>query len=145
MNLISSIPVQYRLQIAVLVLCVAEAWLEELVIRLKNPTLQNYPALNRKEHRRSAIYYGAQVGMLILVSAEYDKWYYLVMLLLLQRRIFFEYALKLFRGKGLRFIEGDQPWDKISRNIFGYKGGVKELLVLIALVVAANLFLPSAS
>lgn len=140
MNFLSSIPLQYRLQIAIVILCIAEAWLEEIIIRLKNPALENYPLLNKKEHHRSAIYYGALVFLLVFVAADYGKWYILVPLMLAERRIFFEYALKFFRGRGIRFIEGDQYWDRTARKIFGYKGGVVELLVLLALT-AATLFL----
>lgn len=140
MNFLSAIPLQYRLQIAIVILCIAEAWLEEVVIRLKNPASGDYTKNNRDEHRRSAVYYGAVVCLMIFIAADYTHWYILVPLMLVERRIFFEYSLKLFRGRGIRFIEGDQYWDKFSRNIFGYKGGVKELLCLIAIVIATNIF-----
>lgn len=129
-------------QIAVAVLSVAEASLEDIVIRLKNAALINYPALNKQEHRRSAVYYFALIAcLLVLTWEQVDHHIWLVVAFMFVRRIFFTYGLKLIRPrKKLKAIEGDQYTDRIMRNIFGRNGGYIELLVMIAALAAINIF-----
>lgn len=129
-------------QLGIIILCLAEAWLEDIVIKLKNPALVNYPMLNRKEHQRSAVYYFALVAFLTIITWEQvDHHIWLVISMLCLRRVFFTYGLKLIRpNKRIKDIEGDQYTDRIVRNIFGKKGGYWELLVLIAGVVLINKF-----
>lgn len=130
-----------RIQIAISLLCIAEAWLEEVVIRLKNPSSVNYILLNRQEHRRSAIYYGILVFTYFMIIWPYRYWYILLPGLILERRVFFEYALKIFRKKRPDVIEGDQYWDKISRGIFGRYGGWKELALLVIFIAGLNVLI----
>jgi hypothetical protein len=142
----NQIPFHIRIQIALVILCIAEAWLETIVIKMKNPASGDYVKLNKQEHNRSAVYYAALIAMLCIVSwdhiiAMHLQGLLLILTLLLQRRIFFEYALKLFRGRQIRLIEGDQYWDLLSRKLFGYKGGWKELGVLIVLTITTNFFM----
>jgi hypothetical protein len=129
-------------QLGIIILCLAEAWLEDIVIKLKNPALTNYPALNKKEHARSAVYYLALVAFLVILTWEsVDHHIWLVIAMMCLRRIFFTYGLKLIRpNKRIRDIEGDQYTDTLSRKIFGKKGGYWELLVLLAGVAAVNKF-----
>lgn len=129
-------------QIGTIILCLAEAWLEDIVIQLKNPGLVNYSILNKKEHQRSAVYYFALVAFLVIITWEQvDHHIWLVISMMCLRRIFFTYGLKLIRpNKRIKDIEGDQYTDRIVRNIFGKKGGYWELLVLIAGVVLINKF-----
>lgn len=117
-----------------------EARLENTVIALKNPSLTNYTQLNRDEHRWSGFYYGAvcMVGALVGYLLYGFTWKLLpvVFLLLVNRRIFFEFTLKLFRGRKLRDIEGDQPLDIFVRGVLGKQGGLKELFLLVTLSIA---------
>jgi hypothetical protein len=129
-------------QIGITILCLAEAWLEDIVIKLKNPALSNYPLLNKKEHERSAVYYFALVAFLTIITWEaVDHHIWLVISMMCLRRIFFTYGLKLIRpNKRLRDIEGDQYTDRMVRKVFGKRGGYWELLVLLAGVILINKF-----
>lgn len=129
-------------QLGIIILCLAEAWLEDIVIKLKNPALVNYPMLNRKEHQRSAVYYFALVAFLTIITWEQvDHHIWLVISMMCLRRVFFTYGLKLIRpNKRIKDIEGDQYTDRIVRNIFGKKGGYWELLVLITSIILINKF-----
>jgi hypothetical protein len=131
-----------KIQIAIAILCIAEAWLEEVVILLKNPALLNYRKLNKKEHQRSGAFWFAQVLLFIALSwGNVHYWYVLIIALIANRRIFFEYSLKLFRsGKRIRDIEGDQFWDRISQRVFGKSGGYWELAVLVTGIILLNKF-----
>lgn len=130
-----------KIQICIAMLGIAEAWLEVIVIALKNPSLDNYAILNKKEHERSAWYWAAMVFLFIVVSDTWQQAIFLAPALLFNRRLFFEYSLKLFRpGKRIRDIEGDQYWDIHSRRIFGPHGGWWELLVCVTVIVFLNKF-----
>jgi hypothetical protein len=136
-------PFEILIQVVVFILCLIEAWLEETVIALKNPSHPQYIKLNKKEHQLSALYWLVMVCIYVLLSVDrISAWYWLVVVLVISRRTYFEYALKLFRkGKRVKDIEGDQFWDTLSRRIFGKKGGYWELLFLIASIVLFNIFL----
>lgn len=131
-----------KIQIAISLLGIVEAWLEKIVILLKNPSLMNYAKLNKKEHELSGLYWFAQVMLYVAISwGEVHYWYLLIIVLVFNRRVFFEYSLKLFRsGKRFSDIEGDQFWDRLSRGVFGKTGGYWELAVLIAGIVSLNKF-----
>src|SRR3954471_4662823 len=119
---------------------VIEARLERTVIALKNPSLTNYTWLNRDEHRWSGFYYGGvcMIGSLIAYLLFGINWKLVsvVFLQLINRRIFFEFTLKLFRNRKLRDIEGDQPLDIFIRGVLGKQGGLKELFLLVTLSIA---------
>lgn len=127
-------------QLAVVILCAAEAWLEDIVIQLKNAGLANYPALNTKEHRRSAVYYFALIACLTVITWEqvgHHIW--LVIAFMFIRRIVFTYGLKVLRAHRIFAIEGDQYTDRIMRKVFGKNGGYIELLVLLGALITINI------
>lgn len=127
-------------QIAVVILCAAEAWLEAVVIQLKNAGLSNYAALNKKEHQRSAVYYFALITCFTVVTWEligHHIW--LVIAFMIIRRIVFTYGLKVLRHRPLHAIEGDQYTDRMIRKVFGKNGGYIELLVLVAALITINI------
>jgi hypothetical protein len=126
-------------QMAFVLLCAAEAWLEDIVIKLKNPSLQNYNQLNTKEHQRSAVYYVALVVCItVLTWEQIDYHIWLVIAAMFWRRVIFTYGLKFLRRRPLKFIEGDQYTDRIVRSVFGKNGGYWELLFLIGGLITIN-------
>lgn len=129
------------IQLLYLLICIAEAWLEQAVIYLKNPNISDYNFWNKKEHTRSAVY-AISVGVaLALFPALYGnivQTVILIPLIFFIRRIGFDFALKLFRGKRISAIEGNAPVDREVRNILGPKGGWYELLICIAIVGIVN-------
>jgi hypothetical protein len=118
-----------------------EAKLETFVIAMKNPNLPNYKALNRLEHRWSAIYYAGicvlALGISALVLGLTWKILPAAFSLLVNRRIFFEYSLKLFRRRSIKAIEGDQPLDKAIRKLLGVNGGYLELGLLFTALISS--------
>ena len=130
----------YLVLITYSIVNVIEARLERTVIALKNPSLTNYSQLNRDEHRWSGFYYGGvcMIGVLVGYLLFGFTWKLLpvMFLLLVNRRIFFEFTLKRFRNRKLRDIEGDQPLDVFIRGILGKQGGLKELFLLVTLSIA---------
>lgn len=118
-----------------------EAKLETYVIAMKNPDLPNYATLNRLEHRWSAIYYAGicvlALGVSILAMGLTWKVLPGAFSLLVNRRIFFEYSLKIMRKRPIKAIEGDQPLDKAVRKILGSNGGYMELVLLVAILVGS--------
>lgn len=118
-----------------------EAKLETYVIAMKNPSLPNYSALNRLEHRWSGIYYAGICVLALGVSALALGLTWKVLpaglSLLVNRRIFFEYALKLFRRRPIRAIEGDQPLDTAVRKVLGANGGYLELVLLFVALIGS--------
>lgn len=128
-----------KIQLGFALLGIAEAWLEVVVIALKNPSLLNYNTLNRREHQRSAVYWLAMVAVFISVAPTWQTDIYLVPALIFNRRVFFEYALKIFRpGKRMQNIEGNMFWDNLSRSLLGKRGGYYELAICIAVIIALN-------
>lgn len=126
-------------QIAIVLLCAAEAWLEAVVIKLKNPLLTNYNQLNKQEHQRSAVYYFALVACItVLTWEQIDHHLWLVIAAMFWRRVVFTYGLKFLRRRPIKFIEGDQYTDKIMRNLFGKNGGYIELLIMIGCLITIN-------
>jgi hypothetical protein len=122
-----------------IVINLIEAKLETYVIAMKNPALPNYAALNRLEHRWSGIYYAGicalALGVSVLALGLTWKVLSAAFSLLVNRRIFFEYGLKIFRRRPIKAIEGDQPLDTAIRKILGANGGHMELVLLfIALI-----------
>lgn len=133
-------PTLYLVLMIYSIVNVIEARLEKTVIALKNPSLTNYTQLNRDEHRWSGFYYGAvcMLGALVSYLVYGFTWKMLpvVFLLLANRRIFFDFSLKIFRDRKLRDIEGDQPLDIFVRGVLGKQGGVKELFLLVIVSIA---------
>jgi len=117
---------------------ILEAWLEQVVIDLKNPSLTNYHELNRKEHLRSAIY--ATYVALLIWTVPLSLWHCWPLLpaIVLNRRIFFDYALILFRQRpNPALYEGDDWWVHRFKAIFGPKGRNKELAVTLVITIAS--------
>lgn len=116
-----------------------EAKLETYVIAMKNPALPNYTALNRLEHRWSGIYYAGicvlALGVSALALGLTWKVFPAAFSLLVNRRIFFEYSLKIMRKRKIYKIEGDQPLDTTIRKILGANGGYVELILLLAALI----------
>jgi hypothetical protein len=123
-----------KIQIVFAIICVFEAWLEEIIIKLKNPELPNYQQLNSQEHKRSAYWFGSLVLGITVIT---EVWLLPIYCILL-RRIFFDFPLKKFRKRKFREIEGDQFVDNLSRKIFGSHGGLFELATCLILLVGFN-------
>lgn len=128
-----------RLQLAVAFLCIIEAILEKYVIAMKNPYLYNYAELNRKEHQWSGLYWFAVVIFYGVISWDFRDFEILLPIMVCERRVFFEYTLKLVRNKPLKAIEGDQFWDDLSRRVFGKNGGWLELMLLMGTIIGLNM------
>lgn len=111
-----------------------EAWLEETVIDLKNAQLPNYHPLNRREHNRSLI-----LAILIMIPyiqiAVYFGLYWLIGAILVNRRIFFDFPLSLFRGRPPARYEGTDTTARILVGIFGRNGRIRELIVTLAITI----------
>lgn len=123
-------------------LCLVEAKLESIYIALKDQStaLPNYATLNAQEHEWSAIYYlfivslfcgivawAARVPVISIVT--------LYVCLIICRRIFFDYGLKIFRKRKIKAIEGDQKIDTALRKLFGANGGYTELVADLVLLI----------
>lgn len=108
---------------------------------MKNPALPNYAALNRLEHRWSGIYYAGICVLALGVSALALGLTWKVLpaafSLLVNRRIFFEYSLKILRKRKIKDIEGDQPLDTAIRKILGANGGYLELGLLFVTLLTS--------
>lgn len=133
--------VMITIQIFYLIICLSEAYLEQAVIYLKNPNLLNYRSWNEKEHARS-LAYAAAVGLTIaIIPALYGQigtTFILLPCLFFIRRIGFDFALKIFRGRNKSIIEGDAWFDKVARQIYGEKGGWIDVAVCVAIVGIIN-------
>jgi hypothetical protein len=108
-------------------ICTAEAWLEVIVIELKDPRLADYSELNRKEHLRSLVY-AVLVAAPFLLVTWYYHFYWLIPAIIVNRRIFFDFFLKHLRDRPKFLIEGKGPFDSFFRMIYGQRGGWYELI-----------------
>ena len=121
------------IQVLYFLICILEAWLEKVVIELKNPKAIEYVKLNRQEHNRSAVY-AVFVGLSLIIIANVAKGFDPILLLLLIqllviRLLGFDFFLKIFRGRAIKNIEGKgNPVDDFCRKFFGEKGGWWQLL-----------------
>lgn len=109
-----------------------EAWLEDIVILLKDPKLA-YGDLDDKEHARSlvfAIIAASPYGILAINQG----FYWLLGALFVNRRLVFDPALKHFRKRKLRVYERKKGVDAFMARLFGINGALKE----IALEAAAT-------
>lgn len=111
-----------------------EAWVEVIVIQLKNSSLYNYLKLNEKEHIRSFIFasYIIVCAIILCVKLHY---YFLILPIFLSRRLFFDYTLILMRGRPVYLYEGTDKTNKFLSSLFGKKGRSKELFLEIILSV----------
>jgi len=114
---------------------VAEAYLEKIVIDLKNGSLSDYIKLNKQEHFRSAIY-SALVILSFCLFFYHLHFYFLIVNAIIARRIFFDYVLILVRNRPNKGVyEGTDTWVKIFSTIFGKRGRNIELLVSLAIFI----------
>jgi hypothetical protein len=116
-----------------------EAWLEDVVILLKDPKAKLYKRYNQQEHQRSFIY-AALVCVPFLATAISCGWYGLLPAILVNRRLVFDFGLKLFRNKPLFTYEGDGPVDAFFKRLFGAQGAWKELAILLLITILSVLF-----
>lgn len=122
-------------------ICVAfflEAWVEKLVIEMKNVYVDQYATINHREHFWSAVL----AGWLMIGAAIPAIWIEGAPLMLLgiavSRRIFFDIPLALFRKRPAAVYEGNDWWVRnVFRPVFGSRGRLKELAVEIAIVAFA--------
>jgi hypothetical protein len=112
----------------------AEAWLEEVVIRLKNPNLPDYDRRNRQEHRRSFIYSAAVLLPYGAIACLFGL-YWLLGTLIISRRMIFDPSLKLWRGRRLDLYEGAGPVDSFFSGIFGSRGALWEFYLELAVTI----------
>ncbi len=124
---------------------IAEAWLEVVVIALKDASLSEYKALNRIEHFRSGVY-SFTVAFPYILASVYLGYYWYIPAILINRRLFFDPALKLLRSprRRLSLYEGDGPIDNFFAGIFGRNGAKWEIL-LEALATVAFIVIQGAS
>lgn len=109
----------------------AEAWLEAVVIQLKNGSLPDYKDLNRKEHARSFIYSSLVALPFFLVFISWG-FYWLLPAVAVNRRLIFDPLLKALRKRRLSLYEGDGPIDGALSRIFGRRGAWIEILLELA-------------
>lgn len=113
-----------------------EAWLEQVVISLKNPYVPEYSVWNRREHFRSAVLAGTWLFSAIAVALYYQHNYWILPALIVNRRIFFDYLLIIFRDRPRRQYEGNDWWTvNIFRRIFGTNGRMIELGLCIGVTI----------
>ena len=115
---------------------IAEAWLEQVVIELKDPRLKNYHDLNQKEHNRSLVF-AVLVAIPFVLIACYYSLYWMLPAIAVNRRIFFDFFLKLFRKRPTWKIEGKGPFDNFFKKIYGEKGGWYELATEVVITIAS--------
>lgn len=114
----------------------AEAWLEEVVILLKDPNLPNYKELNKREHWRSGVY-AVILTIPFILAAIYFHLFWLIPAIITNRRLVFDNGLKYFRKRKLFRYEGDGPIDSFFRNLFGEYGAWKEICIWIIITTAS--------
>ncbi len=125
------------IEIIVAVLFVIEAKLEKYVIAMKSEQTPNYHSNNKREHAWSLVW---SAFFCIYMCWLSDIWV-LLPSIFISRRLFFDYPLKLFRGRSLTAIEGDGWFDNTSRRLLGRNGGIQELLLTLLLKGAYLFFI----
>lgn len=111
---------------------VAEAWLEDIVIKIKDPRYAT-SRLNEVEHRRSMVW--AMVATVpYLAAVIWAGFYWLIGFIVINRRLVFDTALKLYRKRPLRVYERKRGIDGFMARILGTNGALTE----IALEAAAS-------
>lgn len=116
-------------------LFLVEAWLEVVVIELKNGATPNYARLNRQEHFRSGVF-----AAILILSASVTAYYWELQpwslpAIAVSRRNWFDYPLILWRDRPRNLYEGNDWWAKKLTPIFGRKGRIRELAVTVAITL----------
>jgi hypothetical protein len=137
---IESIPIGIQVLIILSVVHLLEAWLEEVVIDLKNPNLSIYNKLNHEEHFRSGILAAGWLTIAIYASC-FNSDFWIIPGLMVNRRVFFDYGLIIFRDRPGNKYEGNDWWVmNIFIPIFGRLGRIRELFLTL-LITAASIYL----
>jgi hypothetical protein len=135
-----SIPIGIQALIILSVIHLLEAWLEEVVINLKNPYTSVYSNLNHQEHFRSGVLAGAWLFSAVYASCFHSD-FWILPGLIVNRRIFFDYGLILFRRRPHNKYEGNDWWVmNFFIPIFGRLGRLYELGITL-LVMAGSIYL----
>lgn len=111
-----------------------EAWLEVVVIDLKNPYISEYHKLNQREHLRSGVFACAVCAVFVVVALSLQL-YWLVPAIVVNRRLVFDYGLKMLRGRPFDLYEGDGFFDALGRRVFGRENAEKEFAILLGITV----------
>lgn len=114
----------------------AEAWLEKIVIDLKDPRLKNYRELNDMEHFRSLIL-AVLIACPFIFIAVAEGLYFLLPGIIINRRLLFDHPLKAIRDKPIWAIEGRGVFDSFFASIYGKRGGWYELITEAVITVAS--------
>lgn len=118
------------------VINLAEAWLEVVVIELKNPHISKYSTLNAREHLRSGVF-ASLVCLVVAAIGCHLGLYWLLPAIAVNRRLVFDYGLKLMRGRPFQTYEGDGPVDRAAAWCFGREGAATEFLILTLLTITS--------
>lgn len=122
------------------VIHLVEAWLEDVVIELKNPHIPEYSVLNRREHFRSAVLAGLWLFS-AMASAYQVHTLWLMPALIVNRRIFFDYALIIFRDRPRHKYEGNDWWTvNFFKRIFTTHGRLIELAFELAITAGCIIY-----
>lgn len=105
----------------------AEAWLEAVVIALKDPRLAE-GSLNDQEHARSLVY-SIVVALPYGILALSLGFYWLLGVFLVNRRLVFDNALKVYRKRPLGHYERKKGIDAFLARIFGQRGALIEVVL----------------
>jgi hypothetical protein len=116
-----------------------EAYLEVVVIALKDGKLKDYETLNRKEHNRS-FFLAASILAPFISVAIYCGFYALIPAILVSRRLIFDPVLKVFRKRRLVKYEGGGPVDAFCARLFGAEGAAWEIACEATLTVLLYFF-----
>ena len=112
-----------------------EAWLEVPVIALKNGAHPDYVKLNKQEHFRSAVLAALTIAGALIYPIITGQWF-IIPAVIINRRIFFDWALIVRRDRPRHKYEGDDWWANFFRRIFGANGRFKEHVAEIVWSVA---------
>lgn len=126
-----------KIELAVALYCLVEAVAEYNQIKTKSPSLPNYKIYDKREHTWSLIKFFAVLVLPVFLNTDYYK---LLPSLIFDRRLVFDYFLKVFRKRPFKKIEGTLFFDNFSRNIFGANGGYLELIA-VSIIKTLSLFL----
>ena len=114
-----------------------ECWHEVAVIALKNPYHKDYDLRDKREHFRSAVLSGYWLAIACFICVHhYDGWW-LVPALVVNRRIFFDYALMIWMDWSYKYYHGNAWWDQKLAGIFGIDGRVRELAVTLVITAGS--------
>jgi hypothetical protein len=134
MSVINNIVLSTLLLVTPSVIFLLEAYLEVVVIALKTGTQANYDSLNRKEHFRSGLLATAIISPFVAV-ALWQGLYWLVVPILINRRLVFDPALKAMRKRRMDKYEGTGPVDRFFSKLFGIEGAKWEIASELAVTL----------